>query len=437
MYAEVVHRYSVDEYIDLALKNNQQIASATEDIAVSQAKLKEAHPKAYPIIKYEDRLAPAPKNIDNMTDSYLNGEITPFNGFKFEAAVPITSFGKIATAQDLAEIGVEASWFTRAKTTADIVFKIHQIYDGILLARNLLAIAEQAQDTIAKKIEGLKKEEASDQIELLKLKLVLFEVQRKVEDAKKKESLAVSALKIQANLPADYEIDLKSSDLIMNNEKIRTLEDYVQLAHQQRPEFALLDRGVKAKEFKMNLEKKGYAPSLGFGGFFDIGRASGIEGGSNETNFSNPFNYTRGGIGLVLKGDFDFIKTSSRIEQAKHDFLKTKSDRESAMRGLDLEIEQAYLEIKGNLSLVLKADEEIKTARQIVFLTKSNMELGIGEKKDYYDALQSYLIFQGRRLEAIYNYNVALYDLKKKVGLFDFNQTAPFDSQEIHHEKTK
>jgi hypothetical protein len=58
----------------------------------------------------------------------------------------------------------------------------------------------------------------------------------------------------------------------------------------------------------------------------------------------------------------------------------------------------------------------MKLARQFVFLTKTNLDIGVGDKKEYSDSLQAYLVARGRYLESIFNYNLAVATLKQKVG---------------------
>jgi outer membrane protein TolC len=81
-----------------------------------------------------------------------------------------------------------------------------------------------------------------------------------------------------------------------------------------------------------------------------------------------------------------------------------------------LDLREAYVGLQQNGRNVENAREAMQTARQYVFLTKSNIDIGLGEKKDYSDALQAYLLSQGRYLEAIMKFNMAVATLEQKVG---------------------
>ncbi|MBI2338801.1 MAG: TolC family protein [Deltaproteobacteria bacterium] len=409
------YRLSFDECVRLALKNNDQILAAGYDIVLSENKLKEARPRGIPVIKYEHRIAPVPRDVDNAADSFFGGDITVFNNFKMEVGTPLTTFGKIHTAQDLAQLGIDSSWFQRQKTTDDVILKIYQIYEGILLARELLGLAKEAQDAIQGKIDELEKEKIIDQLGILKMRVALFEVQRKVEEGEKKLALGLAALKIQTGFEDDVDLDIRAGALTPVPYNIRPFEGYLDDFRDNRAEYQLLDKGIAAKEKQLKLAKLDRTPNLGVGGFFDIGRAPGVIG-EDQTTFTNPFNFTKAGIGLQLKGEFDYVKTNAKIKQAKADLLKTIYQKRAAVHGLELDLKESYLEIREARNLMVKSEEEKKVARQMVFLTKSNLDIGIGERKDYLDALQSYLLFQGRHYEAVYNYNVAVYELKKKTG---------------------
>lgn len=409
------------ECVQIALRNNELIQAARQDENLSRAKLEQARPRGIPIVKYQHRIAPVPRDVDNARDSFFDGDISVFNNFKIEIGAPITTFGKIFTAKELANIGIDASWYKRQKESDQIVQKIYEIYHGVLLAREIIVLAGEGRKALNDKITDLEKESIKDQLQILKLKVALYEIERRYEEAKRRESLALSALKVQMGLEMDVDLDLKDKNLSATRFELKSLNHYLSKARAYRPEYKLLKAGVLAKEKQLKLEKLAPVPNLGYGGFFDIGRAPGVRGDEDESTFTNPFNFTKAGAGIELRGELDYVKMSSKVDQAKADLLKTIYKKRAAIKGLELEIQDTFFKAKEAESLMIKAENEKKVARQMVFLTRSNLDIGIGDKKDYYDALQSYLIFQGRGYEAIYNYNVAIATLKNKIGELYYN----------------
>lgn len=413
---------SYRQCVERALANNGLIRAADQDIEVSKARLQEARPRGIPVIKYESRFAPVPGDVDNASGSFFSGDIQPFSSIKVEAGAPISTFGKLSTAQALANIGIDASWLKRRKTSDEVVSKIFQTYHGILLARNLLGLASQAQKAMSDKIEQLESESTKDQIQILKLKVAVYEVLRKVEEAREKEGLAMLGLKILIGLDQDEPFNIADKTLRVEPFTIRPVEYYLEGAHQYLPDFKLLEKGVAAKKAQLKLEKLKRAPDLGAGAFVDVGRAPGVAG-EDQGTFTNPFNYSRAGFGLQLKGEFDFVKTRAKVKQASSDLLKTVYEKKMAEEALELDIRKSYIQLREAKRLMEEAAEAKRNAHQIVFLTKSNLDIGIGDKKDYLDALQTSLVFQGREFEAIYNFNVAVSELKRRVGNLYQDQT--------------
>ncbi len=406
------------ECVEMAIKNNDQIRAAGKEINVSEAKLYQAHPRSIPIVKYEHRLAPVPRDIDDAAGSFFEGDISVFNEFKVEVGSVLTTFGKIKTAQDLAQLGINASWFKREKTSNEVIGKMYQVYQGILLARELLKLASEAQKALTEKIGDMEKEDTKDQIQILKLKVAVYEIDRRVQEATKKEALALEALKYQMGVESDVDLVIKDRSLTRVAFNLKNINFYLDQAREYLPEFKLLSTGVEAREKQLKLQKLDVVPDLGVGGFVDIGKTPGVRGGEDENNFTNPFNFTKAGAGLQLQGKFDYVKNKAQNKQSEAELLKTIYEKRAAVGALELEIRKIYLDVVEARNLTNKAQDEIKAARQLAFLTKSNIDIGIGEKKDYYDALQSYLVFQGRSFEAVYNYNVAVAMLKQKIGVF-------------------
>lgn len=412
------YKLSYQECLEMAFKKNDELKAHEQNIVYYGAKKQEAHPRGIPIVKYKHRFAPVPQDIDNAGSSFFDGEISPFNNFKVEIGVPITTFGKITAYQELASIGIDAAWHKTYRKRDDIVIQIYKLYQGILLAKKLEELADTGRGALNGKIKELENGEIVDQLQILKLKIALFEVERKVEEAIKKKTLAYAGLKIYLGLEDDVNLILTDHHFAPVKFSLRN-EDYFQnLAKSYMPEYKLLEMSIAAKQKELEIEKRELAPVLGMGGFVDIGRAPNIVGGEDESTFTNPFNFTKAGIGLELKGEFDYVKRKARRDQKKAELTKAIYEKRAAIRGLEIKLRSAYIDVVQAKSLMEKAGEEKKAARKMVILTKSNLDLGLGDKKDYFDALQSTLIFEGRELEAVFNYNTAISRLKTMTGSF-------------------
>ncbi len=410
--------FDLTDCVRMALRNNSEIRGAGYDIENSEWKLSQTQLHSIPIVEYQYEAAPVPNNAATAVSSFFSGDIVLLNRFKFEAGLPITTFGKVSTAQELARSGIQASKEKKIQKTGDVILKIKQLYNGILFARDLKDMLHEALKSLD---EEISKREVSttpaDPVDLAKMKLARFEVLRRYGEVTRKEEVALEGLRIQMGVLRSTPFEIKEQHLRPVEFILKELSYYLEEAKRYRPESKLLDIAIKAKEDEYRLERKKFFPNLGIGGFFEIGRTTGNVANQESTDdFINPFNFTRAGLGIRLKGEFNWTQTNATIHQKEAEYYKMSVSKDYAEEGLDLDLRDTYLTVKQTKIDLQNAEKAYRLARQIVFLTKTNYDVGVGEKKDYGDSLQSYLVMKGRYFESVFNYNVAVATLVSKVG---------------------
>ncbi|MBL7685738.1 MAG: TolC family protein [Deltaproteobacteria bacterium] len=409
--------FDLTDCVRMAVRNNPEIRGADYDVEESKWKLKEAQPRGVPSLTYEYEAAPVPTDASRAVDSFFSGEITMLNRVKVGLGVPVTTFGKLKTAQGLAKLGIEASLEKRNQKTNEIVLKIKQLYYGILLARDLRSMLQEATNKLGEEIDKRESSGVSDPVDLAKMKLTRYEVMRRLGEVNKKEELALEGLRISMGVDRAYGFDIPDRHLKPIEFELKDLTYYLEEAKRYRPESRLLDIAMRAKEDEYRLEKKKLLPNLGVGAFYELGRsATKVRNVGSTNDFDDPFNFTRAGFGLRLKGEINFMEARAKIRQKQAQFYKMSITKEHAEEGLDLEIRDAYLSVKQSQTDQENSEKALRLARQLVFLTKTNYDVGVGEKKDYADSLQSYLLMKARYYESVFNYNVAVATLISKVG---------------------
>lgn len=411
-------RFDLTDCVRMALRNNAEIKGTDYDIKDAEYKLREARPRGIPVLNYEYQGAPIPKDVSNAIDDFFTGDVTFVNRVKLGIGVPITAFGKIKLAQDLANIGIDAAKEKKNQKSSDVVLKVKQLYYGIILARELKHMMLDAVSKIDKEINLRESQTSpSDPVDMAKLKLTRFELLKKLGEASRKEEVAVEGLRLQIGLDRTFEYDLIDKSLKPVHFDLKDFEYYLEESKRYRPESHLLDIALKAKEDEYRVEKRKLAPDMGVGGFFELGRtASPVTGVGEQNDYTNPFNFTRAGVGLQIKGELNWIQATSRIKQKEAQYYKMSVTKDYAEKALDLELRDSYLTVKQNKKDLEESDKAYRLARQLVFLTKTNYDVGVGDKKDYADALQAYLLMKGRYYEAIFNYNVSVATLISRVG---------------------
>jgi outer membrane protein len=411
-----LQRLTLDDCIHRALVYNPELQAADFGIQTAGEKRTEVSRLGYPVLDYEYQLAPAPKDVSNAMESFFTGNLTVFNKFKLAIGVPIETFGKVKVGKELADTGIRSEKEKKLQKKTDVVLKVRQLYYGILLAEEARRLLDSAHDGVEKQIKKREDEGGSDPTELLKLKLFLADLEKKMEDGDKKEILAREALRVTLGLDQSTRFDLATDRLRPVAFTLSPYESYRKEAWTDRSDLKLVEMGVQAKANQVSLEKRMMAPNLGIGAFFEIGRAPGVTGVTTTDDFSDPFNFTRAGIGFQLKGQFDYHSGFSKVRQARSELYKAEVQRELAQDGVDLEVKEAYMDVRNAKLDMDRAEEAGKFSRQLLFLTQSNYDIGLADPKDLIEGLSGFLQSRGDYFEAVFYYNVAVAKLEQKTG---------------------
>jgi outer membrane protein TolC len=249
------------------------------------------------------------------------------------------------------------------------------------------------------------------------MKMFNAELEDRREETRHKGELAKEALRTQIGLTPDVVFLVREKRLSKIKGELESLAYYLEEAFSKRPDVKLVETGVDARKDLYELEKKKMYPDLGIGSYFEIGRtAHDIAGLTATDDFTDPFNFTRAGIGMRLSGKFDFHGSNARIKSAKSDYFKANLEGMMARDGIRLDVQKSYFEAKNSAEYFDRMKAAQKLSRQLLFFEQSNYDIGIGDQKDYVEAIKNVLLNRGKYLESIYRYNVSLAELDKTIG---------------------
>ncbi len=254
-------------------------------------------------------------------------------------------------------------------------------------------------------------------IERLRFQILRAELEKRLADVRTKEKLALAALRVQLGLKHNEIINPASRNLPVLQSPLHPLDDYVDYALEERSDARLVEAGLKAKRLEYELERKKALPNLGVGGFFDVGRTIGkVTGVQAADDFNHPFVFTRGGIGLQLSGKFDWHGNRARVRRKRSELYRVKLQEALAKEGIGLEVRQAYMEAQSAMDQVKRTRESSEAARRMLFLSKSNMDIGVGSAREFAEALTFLLQTKGAYFEAVFAWDNSISNLNEKIG---------------------
>ncbi|MFH1829320.1 MAG: TolC family protein [Pseudomonadota bacterium] len=438
-----VLKLTLEDCINRALERNMQLRAADKDIEAARGQLIEAKAQFWPVLEYKYRMAPVPTDVDDAFNKFFEGQVTFFNSIHVGIGVPLVTFGQLHMAKKLAQGGVEAATIRSKQAEGDVIYQVKQIYYGIQFAKETIKLLEEAVEKINNKLksngeseEEEKKKELDeegeedplglDPYDKLQLKAFKLELERQLERANENIELAYDGMRIQLDLEPGTEILLDSTQLKPKLASLDREEQFVDGGMLHQHEVKLLDIGVETKRRQYKLEKYKLLPRAGFGFFVDVGRTTGaVQGLQLTDDFNDPFNFTRAGVGLEVKGTIDFHGAYGRLKKAAAEYHKAAYERMIARRALTLDIRKAYLDAKQARQDVARTKKEWSVANQMMFLSKVNLDIGVGDRERYTDSLKYVLLSRGRYFKAVFDYNMALASLEKRIGRERYDEYIP------------
>jgi outer membrane protein TolC len=351
---------------------------------------------------------------------------------------PITTFGKIVTAKQLAKLGVELADYQRMATEHDTILRIYEAHAALLLARESIGILKDAWKIVQDervKIEvdlglgpdGQPAFDADpatlnpdrDPDDLTRLEVGEIELAERMREARMIEAKALAALWAIAGSAAPRGFDVAEPTLQADAVEggLADLDHYRSLALKNRPEAKLADAGVQARKTQEKLARMNFLPDLGAVVRLGYGYGNAASTEMRTLYYTGRLNYSNIYFGLAMNWDLDFHNDAFALKRAQAHRREAEYKREAARRLLLLEVEEAY---RG----VLDAEQQLRFVElgrdkswKLVISEQTSSSIGASNFEDLRRALTKWAEFEFKRFEAVMKRNVALAKLSRATGV--------------------
>lgn len=416
-------RLSLEECIQRALQLNPQIDVASFQVKAAESKEGEAKGGELPRFEVLDIFGAVPEargdvlnSPDKTTD--IDG-LGPFNRIEVNITQPVFTFGRLRSLIEAAEYGLQAQIAKKEMTKQDVIFEVKKLYYNVLLTRDLIdllsEIKEHFEEAIEKAEELLEAEsEKVSQTDILKLKLGANQIEQEYSKLAHAEPLALAALKQAIGIEKDADFDIRSDHLSPESVDLHSLDRYIEKTFQHRPEWKALQAGIEAKEALLKAEKKTPYPAFFVSGLFRYAVAPNRDDQKNPFVYDE-FNFIEAGAFLGFRLNFDFGH-DDRVAGARAQLDELVAQREQARFGFPVEVQKSWLAVQEKGEQLELAKEARRQARTLLGLTATHYELGLGEAKEIFEALEFFTKALSNYYLTIHDYNLALAELSKVTG---------------------
>jgi len=446
---------TLEQCIDLALKNNKALLSSVEDKEMADQLYYEARGSLLPQLSLqgaynlsttwlpESSKAPTADFSSELDDnatgndstlagimSYITNSMMPSDPMKEGSVVAQLKFSQILFSGGKLINGIHAVNKYRSiqgkridLLKQDLITNTTNMFYQTLLARKLWEVQEEglalAKDHL-KQVETFNGEGQVSEFDLLRAKLEVAKLQPDVVKAHNQYDLALSALKkqigsVDPRFTVDDEFQIPNQPDIFSITNPDTLlidlPAAQESAQKHRIELKLASINSEINTIKYKAEKGNYLPNLMLNADYSIYTAA-DEYAIQKNDYGTSFSV---GVGFSIPL-FTGLTNTAKRNYAKHEMWQAKIQERDASEMIQLEVKQAYQNMRTALENYKVQLENINLAERSLHLAQVRYENKVGIQLEVFDAQ---VMLSGVKLSyynSIYEVISANQKLKKAMG---------------------
>jgi len=373
---------TLQQAIDLALKQNRSVKLAQLGVVDSEQKKKIAQADYFPRIKNESTMFHITELQQlvfpegSLGVGAVTGPIPPTTEVigqgKFTAytsgtglSQPLTQMFKTRENNRAATADVNSAKIQLGQTENDMALKVRQLYYGIVIAQLRGEAAEKEEDAARVKLqESTKSVEEGSALEVVALesRAALLEAKQAVLT----ESLQMRDLTVELNdllgLPLNTKLKL-GEDLPVAPAPIAPREECLRIAREQSPEIRIAQQRVEKAQAELAAAKDAFIPDLT--GFARYSYQSGI-----------PFLvHNFGTFGVIFEYElFDGGSRKAEVGESHTMLSKAELNLAKAEDEVAVQVEIAYDKVEQMQSLVTLVEEVLHTRTEEALIADRQVE---------------------------------------------------------------
>jgi len=405
-------------------RSNPLARAANERTRAASAQLDEARGLRFPRGEVTSFIAPSPVihcedpgcTRTDPTDLALRFH-GAFGGVRVQVLQPLYTFGKIDSAVDAAASAERANEALARGVSFDLELETARAYYGVELARELSTMLGDGVDKVKHAVDEvdarLERGEAGVTVQD-RLRLQAFGAEIRARQSEAAEAAATALYGLRA-LVGDANADTLDVPLDAIDFEPSEVRSYVERALRSRPELAAAREGVRALESLADLERARFYPDFALVGMANWAKAGGTD--NPPSAFANdPFNTSSAEAAVVLRWTLDPVSQAARAARANAEVERARALENAAERGASFAVLQAYTRVRETRTRLEAARTGEKGARGWVASVMQADAVGTISARDIADAYLAYFTLHGRLLQSTFDFNVAVFSLRRAFG---------------------
>ena len=406
---------TVENCVDIALKNNEKIFQAEGDVDAARARIGQARSQMLPHLsaslsfihtEYQDIRT---EGVLGLFGDGLTSELQPEDDFRNETVTGeqvLYAGGRIRAAIEAARFLTESKEWQKAVTLAQVEFDAKQGFYDVLLASSLVEVAAESVRTFERNLTDAQQMYDVGMVsnfEVLRAKTELGARKSELVAAKNALRLAKANLRRVLFLPEDTRLDLAAS--IDWKPSDTPVETYVARALEDRPEIQALQKSIEAAQQQVRGAKGQYLPRVGLRAEYSNTDNGGMAMNDGWTiSVGAEYDIYAGG-----KRKYDVLEARSQVTSLEHQLSDLK-------RLVELDVTQAHISIQDAMAKMESERGTVTLAQEGLRLAELRFQEGVGTQSEILDAELALTNAQSSLFRALREFAVANASLERAMG---------------------
>ncbi len=412
--------YTLEQSLATGLKNSKELKIAESKVIEAEAKANEVFSNFLPQISLSS-------SYTRLSDVPPFEVQIPFGNTKFKIQEPVlnnyavvlslkqpvfTGF-RLSSLHSAAGLNYKAVKADCEKIKNETAFGIRKAFWNFYKAGKILEIVNQNLVNVKTQLEKVRnfyKNGIVTESDLLKLEVLLSEINLKKLDAENNVNLARiafnKALGIRLNEPSEISVDSIETNL----ENI-SFQESLDEAIQNRFELKSLKYKLEAAGENISAAKSGWLPSLFVFGDFQYSRPN-----QRLLPLEDKF-YDTWDVGVALSWKlWDWGETSSKVTQAEQKLIQAENSEKLIREAIEMEVYKNYFNLMHNKEKISANKIAVKSAEENYRVAAKKYSGQIIPVSDLVDAQTSLLDAQVKLQIALVDFELAKAEFYKSLG---------------------
>jgi outer membrane protein len=416
---ELPQTLTLQDCLDLALKQNPSILKAQQEIRRTQGVIIETRAPAVPQITASGN----GQIIDSHSIDSFPGAPAVFRNQEepWSAQIQITQLvyggGRVSAALRAARLSDQIAALGFQRAVADTILDVRKAFYQILLNKALAEVREQSVTLLEQQL--LDAQSRYDvgavprfnvlraEVELANAKPPLIRAQNDLRISK--ESL-VKLLAIDSATRTNDFTPINFEGKLVYEHRAWDLSTALRQGLDHRPELLQAERQIGVAKANVKVAFSGYKPNASVFGNY----------GWHDSIFTNALDDTREGwtIGAsVTWALFDGMLTHGKVSEARALLEEANLDYADTRRQVELDVRQAYSDYLQTLELIEAQKKTVEEAEESLRLAEARFRAGTGTQLDVLSAQTALSDARSNEVQALHDYNVAIATLERVTGM--------------------